>query len=227
MGVMQLGQLANRNIYSYCDCNPISFSDANGTFKIGNLNIRREDLKNDWMGIKILWWYLFGGGRDRIFKSNKWGNYIKNTKLCQCGKCSGKYPDRTLYQYTIDQLKPYSANLAEGETLKVPTLRMKVAITNGEGIVGYNYLHGVSYDIENGLYGYQVDATITKSNGFTVYRIKSTWHDAIDPNFVYATDRAKASFAQTIPFADPQNYNLIVSWEDIYIENSEGIGLAY
>ena len=41
------------------------------------------------------------------------------------------------------------------------------------------------------------------------------WNDIIDPNFIYSTDSAKAKFAKGIPFANPTDYIIRISWSDI------------
>ena len=46
------------------------------------------------------------------------------------------------------------------------------------------------------------------------------WNDIMDPNFIYTTDQAKAEVAKSIPWADPQNYILSITWESKYNENA-------
>ena len=41
-----------------------------------------------------------------------------------------------------------------------------------------------------------------------------TWNDIIDPNPEYASDMAKAEFAKKIPFANPKDCIIRISWSD-------------
>ena len=58
-----------------------------------------------------------------------------------------------------------------------------------------------------------------------------TWNDIIDPNFQYSTDKWKSDFAHKwIPFADPQDYQIHITWNDKTVFYADGTSegwLAY
>ena len=89
---------------------------------------------------------------------------------------------------------------------------MSMEIENGEQMIGYQYLHGTNADVG----GFNISGTIVKNaNGDATISLTYTWNDIIDPNFIYDTDSAKAKFAQSIPFADPTDYIIRISWVDV------------
>lgn len=46
-----------------------------------------------------------------------------------------------------------------------------------------------------------------------------TWNDIIDPNFMYDSDSKKAKLAEWIPFADPTDYIIRITWsEDLTVQ---------
>lgn len=96
-------------------------------------------------------------------------------------------------------------------------------IENGEQIIGYQYLHGTNSDAG----GYLIRGTIDKSKrgifiGKTIFRLTYQWNDIIDPNFQYSTDKAKSEFAKIIPFSNPKDYNIHISWFDVSVMNFSG-----
>ena len=50
--------------------------------------------------------------------------------------------------------------------------------------------------------------------GNITYNLTYTWNDIIDPNFMYDSDSKKAAFAKKIPFANPTDYTISISWTD-------------
>lgn len=84
-------------------------------------------------------------------------------------------------------------------------------IDNGEDIIGYQYLHGTNADAG----GFTIKGTISKDKkGNITYDLVYTWNDIIDPNLKYNSDNKKAAFAKKIPFADPTDYAISISWSD-------------
>ena len=39
----------------------------------------------------------------------------------------------------------------------------------------------------------------------------------IDPNYQYASDKKKAEFAKHIPFANPTDYYIQITWQDSFV----------
>ena len=101
-----------------------------------------------------------------------------------------------------------AATLKNGESKEID-IQTSMEIENGEDIIGYQYLHGTNMDAG----GYQIQGTITKNeSGDLVLDLKYTWNDIIDPNLMYSTDKWKSEFAKK--FADPQDYEVHISWND-------------
>lgn len=134
--------------------------------------------------------------------------------------CGGYKKSTSLSEHTRTLLLPYGKDIVEGETRTVE-LREKVSLQNGESIYGYNYLHGVNGDVG----GYVVSATITRYCGFVIYNATCTWNDVMDPNFQYDSDIEKANLAKKIPFADPTDYVISITWEDTFVENLGGVSV--
>ena len=55
--------------------------------------------------------------------------------------------------------------------------------------------------------------------GVVKYSLTFEWNDIIDPNFEYATDKAKSEIAKKIPGAEPQNYILRIKWNEQGVYN--------
>jgi len=121
------------------------------------------------------------------------------------------------------QVKEYLFNLArgisEGETINID-VSISVVIENGEDMIGYQYLHGTNADVG----GFQIQGTITKlSNGHCIFKMTYTWNDLIDPNPQYKSDQIKAQVAKMIPFANPSDYKISISWSDISVGPTSGM----
>jgi len=77
------------------------------------------------------------------------------------------------------------------------TERFSAEIQNGEGIVGYQYLHGTNRDA--GDFGFE-GTTNVHPRGDGIYEVTVdsgyTGNDRIDPNPQYSTDRWKSTLAE-------------------------------
>ena len=61
-------------------------------------------------------------------------------------------------------------------------------------------------------------ANIKRDHNIIQYDITCTWNDIMDPNLKYDSDKKKAEIAENIPYADPQPYEISVTWGDKYTE---------
>jgi hypothetical protein len=100
-----------------------------------------------------------------------------------------------------------------------------MAIENGEGIVGYQYLHGT--DSTQG--GFQRRGTATMAfngaSGFDVtMEMTYTWNDTIDPNPQYGTDMWKSNLAENITFGRADPYTLHITWTETIQIHLNGYG---
>ena len=184
--------LLGNNMFAYCNNNPICRVDINGCISIWSF-------KHDRFGIYILWHYLFGNGEDLIINDDEWGDYMRKNKL--------------LSEQIIAAVTPYCANLEYGQSTSVQ-ISLNAEIENGEDIIGYQYLHGTNADVG----GFNISGELTKlKNGDVACNLTLTWNDMIDPNYQYASDKKKAEFAKHIPFANPTDYYIQITWQDSFV----------
>jgi hypothetical protein len=85
-------------------------------------------------------------------------------------------------------------------------------IENGEGIIGYHYLHGTN----NTVGGFQVSGNARRTSGpqgtVVVLDLSYTWNDIIDPNPQYGTDTLKSWFAEAITLGQADGYTVHIRW---------------
>ena len=88
-------------------------------------------------------------------------------------------------------------------------------------MIGYQYLHGTNADVG----GFSITGTITKDiNGNATNELTYQWNDIIDPHPErYLTDLIKASLANLIPYANPTDYVIRISWTDTSTLDADGV----
>ena len=204
-----IGTVLAHSGWLYCLNKPTLYVDSDGLLS----ELPAGSFVHDWLGILFLGWYLFGNGIKRKLSSKVVGDYMRNAPV----ENHGSSEPMTLSQYTHSLLKPYAAGMEEGETRTVELVE-RVSLENGEGIVGYNYLHGVNMDAG----GYVVSATITYSCGYINSDVTCTWNDIMDPNYQYESDQLKDEIAHLIPFANPTDYVVSITWNDRFIDYITG-----
>ena len=161
-------------------------------------------LNSDWAGISILSHWLYGGGKDYVKVNGFWGRYMKNDKG------DPQNGVKALKNQMQDILFPKGDSLKNGESMQID-ITTAIEIENGEDIIGYQYLHGTNADVG----GFQIKGSISKNDkGDTTYNLTYTWNDIIDPNYIYSSDSKKAEFAKSLPFANPTDFTIRISWSD-------------
>jgi hypothetical protein len=89
----------------------------------------------------------------------------------------------------------------------------QASMENGEGIVGYQYLHGTNMNVG----GFQIGGTTTRTSGTegvtVTLDLSYTWNDIIDPNPRYWTDRIKNFFAELITLGQADGYTISITWQ--------------
>ena len=189
-------------MFAYCNNNPVNYKDPNGT---NNRSI--WSLVSDWAGRKILSHWLFGGGKPIKEHNGKWGDYMKKNETLRT------------------KIKAVVKNVSKN--LKKIDMRLHMEIENGEDIIGYQYLHGSNPNVVD----FQIKGMLYKDGrGNTTCNLTYTWNDIIDPNFQYSSHKKKADFAKSIPFANPTDYVISISWSDTTIMYSNfaiGTGWIY
>ncbi|MFG2502982.1 hypothetical protein ACGFSB_32845 [Streptomyces sp. NPDC048441] len=172
------------------------------------------DLEADWAGLAILRRYLGGEGDWHIRDVPEWTRYMQRSAL--------------LRGQLLPRIAAFARTLAKsGQEAPVPVgLRFHAEVENGEGIIGYQYLHGT----HAGKGDFTVDGTAearhdyprsyadreeTVQPGTTVrMRLRYRWNDVIDPNPKYGTDRIKSIAAKIITLGEASSYDISISWEE-------------
>lgn len=165
-----------------------------------------DNLENDRYGAAILHRWAYGDGTPWvIYNDPDWSGYMMDNAI--------------LRESVATYLKRQAEGMMNGE-IKPIQQHIHMEIENGEGIVGYHYLHGT-----NGTVGdFLVSGYISKhKNGDTAFVMTYGWNDVIDPNFDYDTDRLKAFLAPiAFPFSSREDYVIRISWMDRSVMNSKG-----
>ncbi len=186
------GTVLSCNLFAYCENDPVDYIDPKG-------NKISEHFKTDWAGKEILKNYLWGKGKIRIYKSEKWANYMKNSE----------YLTATVQNWL---LKNY-VYAFEKSRCKIRR-SIHIVLENGEGIIGYNYLHGSNSKVGD----FRIEGKISvDSKGAFTFNLKYTWNDIIDPNLTYSTDVIKAVFGTAITLGNARPYVIRIQWSDVSV----------
>ncbi len=167
---------------------------------------------NDWAGRSILDRYLTGGGDWSIENDSEWAEYMQgNDSLTQ-----------DLGDRAMDTAEHMFANGASSQQINES---FPMQIENGEGIVGYQYLHGTNADVG----GFERSGTSTmteNSDGTYTVRLdmEYTWNDVIDPNPQYSTDRWKSTIAEVITLGQADPYDIHITWNETTIVDLDANG---
>ncbi len=157
---------------------------------------------NDWAGRSILERYLTGDGDWNIKNDPRWTKYMQNNPTL-----TNDLKNRAVKTaHMLHQTGKSSTSIDE-------TFPME--IENGEGIVGYQYLHGTNANA--GGFERKGIATITpNASGGSTVRMKMTytWNDVIDPNPKYSTDRWKSTIAEIVTLGQADAYEIHIAWSE-------------
>lgn len=187
------------NCYGYCLNNPKKFIDPSGRKEERDTRSIYDLFLSDGMdiqGLEIGMHYLFGGGESLNKIYGIWGEYMMNDPVL-----TGKVGDIVM---------PIGEELSEGESINI-VMKIPMIIENGEGIIGYQYLHGTDENAGH----FNIFGTISKNNeGDMIFDLVYIWNDIMNPNLDYDTDAIKAEIAKEIPFANPASYEMHILWSD-------------
>ncbi len=161
------------------------------------------DFESDWAGRAILLRYLNGEGDWTIRNDPNWSRYMMaNWSLREVLRPKVREIARNAFG------RPRSTE----ETLDFVDEQFPVTIENGEGIIGYQYLHGTNRNAGD----FQINGTTIRTStldGVTVtLDLSYTWNDIIDPNPRYWTDRLKSAFAELITLGRAEGYEIHITW---------------
>jgi hypothetical protein len=163
----------------------------------GGTSGRGSPFDYDWAGGAILERYMRGGGDWTISDDEHWTTYMTaNQKLS------------TFLQPKLDELAVQAATGGGGAFDQ----RFYAEMENGEGVTGYQFLHGTDQDH---LFGLKGDTTVTvlpDGNKEVVVHGRYTWSDVIDPNPQYGTDRVKNALTELITLGRAEPYDINITW---------------
>lgn len=160
-----------------------------------------EQLTNDWAGCDILSRYLAGTGGDwDLDDVASWSDYMK---------ASG-----SLTLQVREQLEQLAEQLVQGGSQGAVSVdrTFHAEIENGEDAVGYQYLHGTNGAVGDFQIKGAADVQRRKTSTQVNFDVEFTWHDIIDPNKKYITDRAKDLFARIITLNRVKAYRIHIRW---------------
>ena len=165
-----------------------------------------SNFSNDWAGRAILERYLFGrGGRWDLDNDPTWSQYMMDNELLT---------ENMRGRNEAEAAAAVRRYLSGGPSTSTFDDRFHVAIENGEGIVGYQYLHGT-----NELAGdfHHRGSTQVTPRGDGTFEVRMdvgyTWNDMIDPNLKYDTDRLKSKLAEILTFGRNEDYSIHITWD--------------
>jgi WXG100 family type VII secretion target len=163
-------------------------------------------LDYDWAGGAILERYLTGGADWNIRNDPRWTVYMQ----------SNQYLTTDLRDRTLDTARDmYRMTTGGGPDRLSINESYSMEIENGEGVVGYQYLHGTNVNV--GGFQRQGTATIAPdgAGGYVATMdMTYTWNDVIDPNPQYTTDNWKSTVAEIITLGQAEAYEMHISWTE-------------
>lgn len=164
---------------------------------------RGGDFENDWAGRELLQRYLTGGDTLTIENDSDWNEYMMANPLLT------QQLDRIVRTKALQAYDDYHQDDIVYQTFN-DTSQME--IQNGEGISGYQYLHGTNEEV--GGFEHQGSAQIKPVDGGYEVRIPGdfTWNDRIDPNGQYTTDKVKSTIAEIVTLSKADGYDLHLTW---------------
>ena len=183
--------------------------DERGGRRIRNDGGTRRDERgihfdNDWAGRAILERYLRGGGDWTIDGDDDWSEYMmanESLRVAMAGR-TGTAAQEALIAY-----------LSTGQQQGSFDTSFSQAIENGEGIVGYQYLHGTNADVGGFEHSGSTVVTPLPDGTYQVTIDASyTWNDVIDPNPEYSTDRWKSTLAEVLTLGQADAYDIHITW---------------
>ena len=149
-----------------------------------------DSLKSDWAGLAILRRWLHGTGDWHIRSNAKWASYMKaNSKLKKSLR---------------GRLSTHAKSVLGKKNGKVK-LNFHTEMENGEGIIGYHYLHGT-----NG--GFDIVGTYVATKCKVKYDIYFQWNDVMDKNNKYLTDDVKTAVGLSISNGQAKGFKFSVRW---------------
>ena len=185
---------------------------------------QQSSWRQDGPGRIILLHYLWGEGRPLDIRDDPyWTDYLIGDGG-DTDYTDYKDPPRSVSERFRDTLQNQVANIASnlvdqgksGDSIPAAT-RFHAEIPNGEGVIGYNYLHGTNSKVGDFLIAGWANVTPTEGGTRVDFEGSFVWNDIIDPNKKYTTDIEKSNFAQKLAnvmptWPDPKPYDISIGF---------------
>ncbi len=179
---------------------------------------------SDWAGRLLLGHYLYGRGRAVDLRDKpEWTRYMSASEI--------------LRKRNKELVIAMGAELALSRKLgRMPTFRRYHGeIENGEGMIGYQYLHGTNKTVGDFLIVGWGEVVPMASEGVAVvpgrnwlvpdiihhqagtrvdFELRYIWNDIIDPNGAYISDTIKSGIAEYITLGRAEGYRISIGWRD-------------
>lgn len=182
----------------------------------------RTHLTSDWAGREIVARWLSGEG-DWDVDDDRWSAYMRAHRGLRARMARHA-------RHLIGNV----AALGYDEGVVPVSEEFPIDIENGEGIIGYEYLHGTNATVG----GYQIngwarlvpgpvpatpeplastpnpsfDHLSTSADRQVHWYLEYTWNDMIDPNAQYASDILKSMFGRVVSLGSAQDYRISITW---------------
>ena len=158
-------------------------------------------LANDWAGRLIVSRWFTGQGDWTIKNDPDWTRYMT------------KHP--RLQRQVAERVGRIATQLASSGAKGEVSIRDRFQgfLQNGEGMVGYQYLHGTNANTGHFTLGGRATVTSAGDSKRVTFDMTSTWNDRIDPNEKYATDIWKSTLAKAASFGMAKDYDIRISWK--------------
>jgi uncharacterized protein RhaS with RHS repeats len=192
-----MGEKGGFNLYLVVDNNLIGKWDYLG-LDTDRSRSTGGDLQSDWAGRAILERWLTGGGNWAISNDSNWSSYMMANEGLRVDVLSWVSSEG-------NRLRRLHGG---GDFTETVNLKKHAEVTNGEGIIGYHYLHGSNGDVGD----FNIRGTIKGDCRAIAVDLTYTWNDMIDPNAQYTTDQIKSVFGRMISFGQAADYRIWITW---------------
>ncbi|MDG3003638.1 hypothetical protein [Paludisphaera mucosa] len=182
-----------------------------------------EYLDSDWAGRMILAQYLRGGGRKVDVRDDpSWTSYMTRSDMLR----------GVVWTQVLEAARDLARRAKMGRS--ATARRFHAEVENGEGIIGYQYLHGTNKDAGDFLivgfgevsryqgpqiarsgHPFMPPKSLPPGGGIRVdFELTYVWNDVIDPNNRYITDKIKSAVATAISWNKAKSYQISIGWRN-------------
>jgi|SRR5262245_12520157 len=189
-----------------------------------------DSLDSDWAGRDLLKHYLYGKGAKFEERNDPaWTAYMTANEKLRLQVWS------QVLEVATELVRKNTKDVRRNKAGRQPTFRQFHAeVENGEGIIGYHYLHGTNKDVGDfqivgfgEVSRYQGPRVVFSSNPYKPPRtlprrpgvrvdleLTYVWNDIIDPNYSYSSDTIKSVLGFVISGGNAEDYVLSIGWRD-------------